>query len=151
MSAMDRIPVSVERVGNFAADVERLYKTITAKAEEYFVGRGTVNGYDVDDWLAAERELVIKPEYTLSTEDHKFVIEMALPGRQFGSLGIRVTPRDMLIFSQADHDNRRIFRIVRFPEMIDWARVAAEMAGNKLRVVAAIAQLTGNSSFSQFA
>jgi hypothetical protein len=151
MNTIDRIPVSIERVGNFAADVERLYKTITARAEEYFSGRGSVNGYDVDDWLAAERELVIKPEYTLATEDQKFVVEMALPGRQLGGLGIRVTPRDMLIYSQADRDNRRIFRIVRFPEMIDWARIAAEIGGNKLRVVAAIAMLSRDRSVSGFA
>jgi hypothetical protein len=151
MSLTDRIPVSVERVGNFLADIEQLYDVISRKADEYFAGRGSVSGHDVDDWLSAEKDLVVKPAFKLSRQNGDFVVEMALPDAGVSGLLIRLTPNQMLISSKPDDSGRRVFRIVRFPETIDWASIDAVMIGNKLRVVAEVVPHPENRSYSHFA
>ena len=130
----------IERVGNLLADVERLYDAIAAKANQYSDDRGSVEGYHVDDWLRAECELVVKPNYKVIREKLNFTVEIALPETETFSLAIRVTPTGMLITSKPNDNGRQVFQIVGFPKPIDWASLRTEMKGRLLRVSAKAAE-----------
>jgi HSP20 family molecular chaperone IbpA len=136
MSATE--PVSMERLPNLRADVEQVYERIAARAYEYFTERGCVNGYDVDDWIRAERELLLKPNARLRREDSGFIIDVDLGNAGPADVQIRVTPRQMLVVSVA-FEGRQIFQIVRFSETIDSAGVRAGFSDGKLQVIAPIA------------
>ena len=136
-------PISIERAGSFGAELERLYCAITAKAHEHLTERGFIAGYDVDDWLRAERDLVLKPEYTLSRQSQAFIVEITLPESEMPGLVIRFTPREMLISSDTNREGRRLFRIVRFPQIVDSVEICTDVCVNKLLVTARIAEQSG--------
>jgi HSP20 family molecular chaperone IbpA len=138
MSATEKMPVSMERLANLRADVEQMYERIAARAYEYFIERGCVNGYDIDDWIRAERELLLKPQARLRRQDSDFVIDVDLADINPAEVQIRVTPRQMLVISLA-LERRQIFQIVRFSETIDSAGVRAGFSDGKLQVIAPIA------------
>ena len=54
MSTTLRVPVPVDHVGSLALDVERLYGAIMARSYDYFLERGSIQGYDADDWIRAK-------------------------------------------------------------------------------------------------
>jgi len=149
MDTTEMIPV--ECVRNLAEEVQELYEAIAARANHYFVARGSINGYHVDDWLRAERDLVVKPHYKLSCAKYSVVVEMVLPVRRTPGLRIRLAPAGMLIMTQPNSDGQRIFRIVGFPESIDAMFVSAEMTGNRLRVTAETANRPQNTHTSSAA
>jgi hypothetical protein len=137
MSATERITISVQRVESLCAEVQSVYEKIAAKAYEYFVEGGCINGHDVDDWARAERELLLRPPVRLRRENSDFVIDVELPDAEPADLQIRVTPQRMLLIS-VPFEPRQIFRIVHFPEPIDSAGVHAEFCEGNLRVIAPI-------------
>lgn len=151
MSTIARISVPVERVDTLALEVERLYGAIMAKAYDYFLERGSIHGYDADDWMQAENDLTTKPAFELAHDNQDFVVEMTLPEAEVTGLRVRLTSNEMLVTSDDGGDGRRIFRIVHFPETIDWAGVDAEIAGNMLRVVAAIGEESEARSYAHSA
>ncbi len=136
MLTVGSTPVPVDRVLTLAGDVEKVYERMTVRVYEYFVERGCINGYEIDDWLRAENELLVKPRVELRREDRAFIVEMVLPDLDFKDLHIRVTPREMLVTSP-QRQGQQIYRVVRFPEEIDFTKVDAGFAGNTLRVIAA--------------
>lgn len=137
MSTTEKITISVQRVESLCAEVQSVYERIAAKAYEYFVEGGCINGHDVDDWVRAERELFLKPPVRLRREYSDFVIDIDLPDAEPADLQIRVTPQRMLLIS-VPFEPRHIFRIVRFPEPIDCAGVHAEFYDGNLQVIAPI-------------
>ena len=138
MSTNKGTPILLDRVTTLAGDSDKLYERVTARTDECFLERGCVNGHDVDDWLRAVNELLLKPEVELRRQDRDFIVEMVLPETDPKDLQIRLTPREMLVISMP-RDGRQIFRIVRFSEAVDCVAVHAGFAGNTLRIVAAIA------------
>ena len=47
----ERTPIVVEHAASLCAEVQDIYTRIAAKAYEYFLEGGCINGHDVDDWL----------------------------------------------------------------------------------------------------
>jgi HSP20 family molecular chaperone IbpA len=137
MSAIERTPIFAECVASLCADVEKVYGRIAARADEYFVEGGCINGHDIDDWVRAEQELLVRPAARLRRDDSDFVIEVDLADTNPTNLQIRVTSRQMLLIS-LPFERRQIFRIVPFPEPIDPAGVQAGSSGGKLQIIAPI-------------
>jgi Protein of unknown function (DUF2934) len=136
--SLERTRVAVEHVSSLCAEVQDVYARIAAKAYEYFLEGGCINGHDVDDWLRAEHELLFKPTVRIHRESSDFVVEVDLRGTEPANLQIRVTPQRMLLVS-VPFESRQIFCIVRFPEPIDTAGVQAELYDGMLQVIAPIA------------
>ena len=44
-----------------SAEVSQVTASIACRAFELFLERGAVHGHDLDDWLAAERQLITTP------------------------------------------------------------------------------------------
>jgi hypothetical protein len=45
-------------------EADELHDRIARRAYQLYEARGRVDGYDVEDWLQAEQELLIKIEYS---------------------------------------------------------------------------------------
>src|SRR5204863_2718338 len=78
MDIVTSIPVRLNRLESMAAFLESVRGRVTARAYDNYVDGGCLEGHDLDDWLDAERELVIKPAAALSTDGKDLIVEMIL-------------------------------------------------------------------------
>ena len=76
MDIVTSIPVRLNRLESMAAFLESVRGRVTARAYDNYVDGGCLEGHDLDDWLDAERELVIKPAAALSTDGKDLIVEM---------------------------------------------------------------------------
>jgi HSP20 family molecular chaperone IbpA len=134
-------------------EIEQIQKRVTERAYELFRNRGAALGAALNDWLAAERQTVWKPQVEVCQKDNQFVIEAALAGVEPRQLDIQVTRDTLLIKADTPHthpetkgivhvcefQSGQLFRAITLPVPIDPAAVKAEYRDGLLRVTAAIA------------
>ena len=123
------------------------------RAYEIFERNGGF-GRDFDNWLQAERELFWKPAIELHEKDKYFVLEAALSGVDPKDLDIEVTPEDIVLKANIQHEHKedkgtvhicefesgKMFRSIHLPTKINPDKVKAEFKDGLLRVTAEIAQ-----------
>jgi HSP20 family molecular chaperone IbpA len=133
--------------------VDDMLGRIERRAFELFADRGFANGHDLEDWLAAERELCW-PATELAERDKDFVVSVALPGFEPGQISVTATPRELIVHASAKTERREepakneskvlwselrssdVFRRVELSEPIDVAKVSATLAQGVLKIVA---------------
>jgi HSP20 family protein len=134
-------------------EIEQIEKRITERAYDVFRSRGAALGAALNDWLAAERQTIWKPQVEVCQKDNQFVIEAALAGVEPRQLDIQVTHDTLLIKADTPHTHPEtkgivhvcefqpgpLFRAIEFPAPIDPEAVKAEYRDGLLRVTAAIA------------
>ena len=134
-------------------EIEQIQKRITERAYDLFRNRGAALGAALNDWLAAERQTIRKPQVEVCQKDNRFVIEAALAGVEPRQLDIQVTHDTLLIKADTPHTHPEtkgivhvcefqagpLFRAIKFPAAIDPEAVKAEYRDGLLRVTAAIA------------
>lgn len=90
----------------------------------------------------------------LRQKDNQFEILAAVPGVEAKDLDVQVTPEDVLIKAEIDHEHAaaegavrlcefkcgKLFRSVHFPEKIDPNSMKAEYRNGMLRLTASIAK-----------
>jgi HSP20 family molecular chaperone IbpA len=139
MSTSERVTVPFEAKETFSDTINKVYERISAKAFEYYLDRGAVDGYDLDDWIRAENTLIQKPHVTAGRFDGDVVIELTLPNIHPEEINLQISSQGMLVYTMPDADGRQIFRSVHFAEPIDVEGVEAEYMNGALRVTAAVA------------
>jgi len=139
MSILERIPVPYARKTTFTDTIRRVYEHVRGKAFEYYVDRGELDGYALEDWLLAERTLILKPDVTIRRFDEDLVIEVAMPDVEVEEIHLEVTPEGMLVTTTPDEDGRQVLRTVQFVEPIDVDSIDAEYALGSLRLTVPVA------------
>ena len=145
--------VPVKRPKSIFDEMEKMRDRVMSRAHEIFSGNGGIFGRELDDWLQAERELVWKPAIELTEKDNAFQLEVAAPGMDAKDFDIEVTPEDILIKAEAQHEHKKekgeihisefaygnLFRSIRLPKKIDPENVTAEFKNGVLTLNAPIA------------
>jgi HSP20 family protein len=98
-------------------EVESLFDRIKQRAFELFEKRGGANGNAVQDWLAAEREVVFAPAAELLELEGSFEIQAAVPGFGADQLTITVLPACIVIQGIAETPQEQRDAIVRISEL----------------------------------
>ena len=133
---MTRIPV--EKAAAISADNENLTEQIRQLAYYLFESRGGGDGRDVDDWLDAERELILTPESVLVARDGKF--EIRVPAQGYDARDIHVTALPASLVVKAASENKRgqktLLRTIELQEPIDVDRTTARLDNGTLFVTA---------------
>jgi HSP20 family protein len=151
---MARTGIELRKADTIFDELDRLQQTISRRAHELFRNRGALSGQALADWLNAERQLVWKPAVELRQKDNQFEVLAALPGVEAKDLDVQVTPEDVLIRAEVDHEHTaeegtvhvcefnggKLFRSIHFPEKIDPDSVKAEYRNGLLVLKAAIAK-----------
>src|SRR6266581_7778069 len=88
----------------FLQEVRDTFEAIRRKAFELFERRGAVPGYELDDWLQAERDLFWVPQAEIAEATNKFRIEVAVPG--FEAKDLEVTAFSGAIIVKANAEER---------------------------------------------
>jgi len=138
MSVIERVPVSFERVDTFADTTRAAYERVKAKAFEYYVSRGSVEGFDQEDWFRAETMLILKPDVIARRFNEDVFIEIMLPGCLPEELHLQINPNGMLVCTEPNADEQQVFRIAHFPEPVDMDTIDVEFVGEALRVTATV-------------
>ena len=84
---------------------------IPRRAYEKFVERGAVYGHDLDDWLDADRELILKPFGEVHAEGTDVFVEMILPEIALPNIAVHIAPRQFVISSDPDDDGVQLCQI----------------------------------------
>lgn len=95
--------VTVQKVPRDAAvpaptgdDWQDFLARIRERAFQLFSRRGAALGCELDDWLAAERE-VLAPHCELIEREKELVCTLALPGFDAADVTVSVTPRELVV------------------------------------------------------
>jgi HSP20 family molecular chaperone IbpA len=147
------IPVRVEVPAVVAQETERVRESIMSRAFEIFERKGPEFGTDLENWLAAERELVRAPQVRIRRRNGSYVVEADIAGVDPENLAVQVTSDELLISAEthAEHEEAYgevcysefssgdVFRRVTFPASVDPMGAAAVYENGLLTVTAPVA------------
>ncbi|MBV6520379.1 MAG: hypothetical protein MNPFHGCM_00485 [Gemmatimonadaceae bacterium] len=131
-------------------ELARRMDVVRQRAFELFKGRGGGLGRDLDDWVAAEREVLGWPAAALKERDGTYEMEIALPGFTPGEVEVTASPNEVIVHAatktRKKHESENVlwtefgsndvYRRFGFPDGIDTAGVTADFDGGLLRVKA---------------
>ncbi|HEX4997655.1 MAG TPA: Hsp20/alpha crystallin family protein [Terriglobia bacterium] len=146
--------LNVQKRENFLDELKKMEDRVMRRAYDIFRGNGFEFGRDLENWLAAERELVWKPAIELKEKDHHFEVTVAVAGMDPKDLKVDVTADDLLVRGEMKSEKMddkgtvhtsefgagSLFRAIRFPKKVDVNKVTAEVKNGLLTVTAAIAE-----------
>src|ERR1700693_3716059 len=102
--------VAVEKIHNDAASptlfeqISEIAEKVRRRAFEIFEGRGGAEGRSLDDWLQAERDMILSPETELIEKDGKFQVRFAVPGFDSKDIHVTVMPSTLTIQAETRHN-----------------------------------------------
>ena len=146
--------VAVRKTPTIVQELEKVNDQILRRAYDLFNINGGAFGRDLDNWLAAEREIIWKPNIELSEADQTFNLKIAVPGIDPKDIDIEVTPEVLLVKAETHHEHKEkkgdvhacefecghLFRSIQFPKEIDPEKVKAEFKNGILTISAEIAE-----------
>ena len=146
--------VAVRKLSSIFDEMNQIQARVMRRAYDLFEQGGHLFGRDLDDWLQAERELLWKPALELRETDGEFVLEAAVSGVDPKDIDIEVTPEDIVLKANIQHEHEekkgtvhicefqsgRMFRSIRLPKRINPDKVKAEIKNGLLTLKAEIAE-----------
>jgi HSP20 family molecular chaperone IbpA len=149
--------LTVRKSTSLFNELEKMHDRVMKRAFDIFNGSGGIFGKDLENWLAAERELIWKPAIELREEGAAFNLKIAVPGVDPGDLDIEVTPEHLVVKAETHHEHEKVkgemhacefesghlFRSVQFPKRVNTEKVKAEFKNGVVTVTAEIAEEAG--------
>jgi HSP20 family protein len=146
--------VAIRKASSVFDEMNEIQDRITRRAYEIFErNRGSFGG-ELDNWLQAEQELLWKPSIELREKDGELLLQAALSGVDPKDVEIEVTPEDIILKAETQHQHQEqkgtvhicefrtgmMFRSIHLPTKINPDKVKAEFSNGLLRLTAQIAQ-----------
>jgi len=136
---LTRIPVE-KALGEDAtsAETRELTEQIRQLAFHLFESRGGGDGRALDDWLEAERELILAPQPEVFQKDGKFEIRMPAEGYKPGEIHVTALPGALVVKAASEHNaaQKILLRTIDLPRPIDADRTTARLDKGILYVTA---------------
>lgn len=125
-------------------EILRVEREILEKAYELFEERGHQEGHHLDDWFAAERQIIWRPAIELSERNGVYRIRAAVPGIDPSEIDVQLTEEDVLIQADVQHEHTdadgtvhecefmpgKLFRSIHLPSPVDpWRAESVVMNG----------------------
>jgi HSP20 family protein len=147
-------PVAIRKTSSILDEMQDMQDRVMRRAYEIFENNGGFFGRDLDDWLQAEQELFWKPALELRETDEGLLLEAAISGVDPKDLNIEVTPEDIVLKADIQHEHKeerdtvhicefetgKMFRSIHLPKKINPDKVKAEFKNGLLRLTAEIAE-----------
>jgi HSP20 family molecular chaperone IbpA len=116
-------------------------EAIRLRAYDLFLSRGGENGFDVDDWLQAERDVVSSATpIELVEHDNDFQARIDLTGLGVQQIQVFATPNSLVIkaevtkTAEGEFSGKMLFQSVELPASIDVDQLSASLDGGILQV-----------------
>jgi HSP20 family protein len=145
---------AIRKISSILDEINQMQDRIMRRAYDIFERNGRVFGRDLDHWLQAEKELLWKPALELREANGEFVLEAAVSGVDPKDLEIEVTPEDIVLKADIQHEHEekkgavhicefqsgRMFRSIHLPKRINPDKVKVEIQNGLLMLTAEIAE-----------
>jgi HSP20 family protein len=145
--------VSVEKVRDPnaapASVIERMQviaNRIRERAYDLFQSRGATDGAAMEDWLQAERDLLVLPQSDLIEKGGKFNIRVEAPGFSADEIHVTATPDAIIVTAEAsrkesaegytEFGQKQLFQRLELPTSINPDKVTASLEDGILELVA---------------
>ena len=152
-----QVPVKSVRAAEFlqllAGDLlferpQEINDLISSRAYQLFESRGFTQGYDREDWLRAESEILLNVPVDIAETETELTIRAELPGFSENDLEVRVAPVSLCITGKreeaaeqtgektvySERRSNQIFRVLDLPSQIDPDRVNATLSDGILEI-----------------
>jgi HSP20 family protein len=149
-----------ERLLPVFAEFDRKVDAVRQRAFELFSSRGGRQGRDLDDWIAAERELLGVSSAELTERDDEFEVDVTLPGFKADDVELTATPTELIIHAErktrrhgettrvvwSEFGSNEVYRRLTLPADVNADAVTAELRNGLLRVHAPKRSAVGNAA-----
>ncbi len=129
-------PLEVRIVESLSEQLATIKEKIRERAYENFLMRDPESNRELDDWLAAERDLVFSLNSSVTESADGISAVVALEKNGIKNLTIEATSREALVSVLA---SRQIFALIQFPQEIDPAGLVARYAQGTIQLTAPLA------------
>jgi HSP20 family protein len=133
------------------AEVEKTTGQIRQRAFSLFTQHGGLPGFDLDNWLLAEREVLGPSAAELLESEKELKLRVAVPGAEARDLRVTATPEAIIVEANTRHEHsgsdgelrfcefseNKLCRQFVLPSEIDVNKVSASLDKGILEVVAA--------------
>src|SRR6266566_8562290 len=147
-------PVAIRKISSILDEMNQTQDRIMRRAYDLFERNGRLFGRDLDHWLQAQRELLWKPAVELREADGEFVLEAAVSGLDPKDIDIDVTPEDIVLKTDIQHEHEekkgtvhicefqsaKMYRSIHLPKRFNPDKVKAEIKNGLLKLKAEIAE-----------
>lgn len=138
------VPVLTRWADTVPDEIQRVQNEILERAAEIYEDGGCLEGRDLDNWLAAEQEMIWRPTIELIEKNGVYKIRAAVPGIEPADIDIQITEEDVLIRADVYHRHSdtigtvhtcefgqgKLFRSIHFPVPVDpWRAESAVRNG----------------------
>jgi HSP20 family protein len=155
---VQKVPTVEDRSLPIFDEFNEVAERIRIRAYSLSKRRGFSEGHDLDDWLAAERE-ICWPSAELVEEDDFFEVKVALAGFDVEDISVTATPNELIIKAARSVDeqdssdtegarvrwselsNDDVYRHIELPSNIDVDNVTAKFRSGMLEIEAPKADL----------
>ena len=101
------VKVTIGGVESLFDRAKEIYESIARRAYELFEGRGRQDGFDLEDWLRAERETLL-PISTITTEyDDHLAVRAEVPGFTDKEIQVSLEPRRLIISGKIEQTDEQ--------------------------------------------
>lgn len=103
------VPVKVD-VGETESLFDRakeIYNAVAQRAYELFEGRNREDGYDLEDWLRAEREFFLPVPMEATEYDDHFTMRAEVPGFNEKEIQVSLEPRRLIISGKIEQKDEQ--------------------------------------------
>jgi hypothetical protein len=139
MDIVTTLPVRMDGPESIAPLLEEVRERTTRRAYKNFLDRGAAHGHALDDWLQAERDLIIRPPAEVYCKGEDVFVEMILPEIDLPNLTVHFAPSQLVISSDLNDSGLQLCQVIDLPIAISLDGVDAEQWSNILRITAAVA------------
>lgn len=91
------MPIAVMPEKEMFREMMEMTDRIAKRAYEMFAGRGFMNGHDLEDWFAAEREFLKPVPLELKDAKDELIVRAEVPGFEAKDLTIKVEGMNLVI------------------------------------------------------
>ncbi len=96
--------------------VRSLFEEVRRRAYDLFEQRGYAEGWEVEDWLRAEQELLWSPLSEVVETDKEIQVRVAAPGMEAKDLQVTAAPEWVMVQGAASRKREKQAGTVRFSE-----------------------------------
>jgi len=148
--------IRIQRAGDGDAvlpvfdELARRMDAVRQRAFELFAERGGGAGHELDDWIAAEHELLGWPAAELKEADGEYEVDVTLPGFAAKEVEVTATPKELIVHAATSHEKKAedehvvwsefgsndVYRRFGFPIQVDADKVTASLEKGILKVKA---------------
>ena len=129
-------------------EIAKRFEAVKQRAFDLFEHRGRRSGYDLDDWLKAEHELLGWPAAELAEKDGVYEAQISLPGFEAKDVEVTVAPAEIIVHAAVEETKESkkgdvlwtefgsndVYRRFEVPNPIDVEKVTAQLEKGILRI-----------------